>query len=114
MEGRNSQTVTRQNNCGESLDSPASEYGSSLPCDKFDKRSLELVTYLNYTFDSFNPLCHLFRHAMATLMLENGADIRYVQEMLGHAWLNTTEIYTHVNIQKLIEVHRLTHPAKVD
>ena len=58
--------------------------------------------------------CHLFRHAMATLMLENGADIRYVQEMLGHARLNTTEIYTHVNIQKLIEVHRLTHPARVD
>lgn len=56
--------------------------------------------------------CHLFRHAMATLMLENGADLRYVQQMLGHAKLNTTEIYTHVNIQKLIEVHRLTHPAK--
>ena len=50
---------------------------------------------------------------MATLMLENGADIRYVQQMLGHARLNTTEIYTHVNIQKLIEVHRLTHPAKL-
>ena len=50
---------------------------------------------------------------MATLMLENGADIRYVQEMLGHARLNTTEIYTRVNIQKLIEVHRLTHPAKL-
>jgi integrase/recombinase XerD len=57
--------------------------------------------------------CHLFRHAMATLMLENGADLRYVQQMLGHAKLNTTEIYTHVNIQKLIEVHRLTHPAKL-
>lgn len=57
--------------------------------------------------------CHLFRHAMATLMLENGADLRYVQQMLGHARLNTTEIYTHVNIQKLIEVHRLTHPAKL-
>jgi site-specific recombinase XerD len=50
---------------------------------------------------------------MATLMLENGADLRYVQQMLGHARLNTTEIYTHVNIQKLIEVHRLTHPAKL-
>jgi integrase/recombinase XerD len=57
--------------------------------------------------------CHLFRHAMATLMLENGADLRYVQQMLGHARLNTTEIYTHVNIQKLIEVHRLSHPAKL-
>jgi len=60
-----------------------------------------------------NGSCHLFRHAMATLMLENGADLRYVQQMLGHARLNTTEIYTNVNIQKLIEVHRLTHPAKL-
>jgi integrase/recombinase XerD len=57
--------------------------------------------------------CHLFRHAMATLMLENGADLRFIQQMLGHAKLNTTEIYTYVNIQKLIEVHRLTHPAKL-
>ncbi|MGA3266091.1 MAG: tyrosine-type recombinase/integrase [Verrucomicrobiota bacterium] len=57
--------------------------------------------------------CHLFGHAMATLMLEKGADLRYVQQMLGHARLNTTEIYTRVNIQKLIEVHRLTHPAKL-
>jgi site-specific recombinase XerD len=46
-------------------------------------------------------------------MLENGADLRYVQQMLGHARLNTTEIYTHVNIQKLIEVHRLTHSARL-
>ncbi len=57
--------------------------------------------------------CHLFRHAMATLMLENGADLRFVQQMLGHARLNTTEIYTHVNIRNLIEVHRRTHPAKL-
>jgi len=57
--------------------------------------------------------CHLFRHAMATLMLENGADLRYVQQMLGHARLNTTEICTHVTMAKLKEVHRLTHPAKL-
>jgi integrase/recombinase XerD len=43
--------------------------------------------------------CHLFRHAMAALMLENGADLRYVQQMLGHARLNKAEIYTHGNIQ---------------
>lgn len=60
-----------------------------------------------------NGSCHMFRHAMATLMLENGADLRYVQQMLGHARLHTTEIYTHVNIQKLIEVHRLAHPARL-
>ncbi|MDH5648556.1 MAG: site-specific tyrosine recombinase XerC [Gammaproteobacteria bacterium] len=55
--------------------------------------------------------CHLFRHAMATHMLENGADIRYIQMMLGHANLNTTEIYTRVSIKKLKAVHAATHPA---
>lgn len=56
--------------------------------------------------------CHLFRHTMATLMLENGADIRYIQAMLGHADLSTTEIYTQVSIKRLKEIHTLTHPAK--
>jgi integrase/recombinase XerD len=54
---------------------------------------------------------HLFRHACATHMLENGADIRYIQEMLGHANLATTEIYTHVSIDKLQKIHAATHPA---
>lgn len=56
--------------------------------------------------------CHLFRHTTATLMLENGADIRYIQALLGHADLNSTQIYTHVSIAKLREVHDKTHPAK--
>lgn len=56
--------------------------------------------------------CHLFRHTMATLMLENGADIRFIQAMLGHVKLDTTQIYTQVSIKKLKEVHSLTHPAK--
>ena len=55
--------------------------------------------------------CHLFRHAMATLMLENGADVRYLQAMLGHRNLETTETYTHVAIGKLKQVHAATHPA---
>lgn len=54
---------------------------------------------------------HLFRHACATHMLENGADIRYIQEMLGHTNLATTEIYTHVAIDKLLRIHAATHPA---
>lgn len=58
--------------------------------------------------------CHLFRHAMATLMLENGADIRFIQAMLGHADLGTTEIYTQVSIKKLKQVHEMTHPARVE
>ena len=57
--------------------------------------------------------CHLFRHACATLMLENGADVRFIQAMLGHAKLETTEIYTHVSIRKLKAVHEMTHPAKM-
>ena len=55
--------------------------------------------------------CHLFRHCAATLMLENGADIRFLQAMLGHDSLRTTQIYAHVSIAKLSEVHRRTHPA---
>jgi len=55
--------------------------------------------------------CHLFRHTLATLMLEGGADIRYIQAMLGHAKLTTTQVYTKVSIQKLKEVHTKTHPA---
>lgn len=58
--------------------------------------------------------CHLFRHTMATLMLENGADIRFIQQMLGHAELSTTQIYTQVSIRKLKEIHSLTHPAKLE
>ena len=55
--------------------------------------------------------CHLFRHTLATVMLEHGADIRYIQEMLGHAELGTTEIYTQVSIRKLCAVYAATHPA---
>jgi integrase/recombinase XerD len=58
--------------------------------------------------------CHLFRHTMATLMLEGGADTRFIQAMLGHADLKTTQIYTHVAIRQLQEIHRATHPAKLE
>ena len=55
--------------------------------------------------------CHLFRHTMATQMLEGGADIRYIQAMLGHADLSTTQIYTQVAIRQLQLIHTNTHPG---
>jgi integrase/recombinase XerD len=55
--------------------------------------------------------CHLFRHTMATAMLDNGADIRHVQEILGHGQITSTQRYTHVSIARLKAVHAATHPA---
>lgn len=58
--------------------------------------------------------CHLLRHSMATQMLEHGAELRWIQAMLGHADISTTQIYTRVSIRALTEIHRATHPAELD
>ncbi|MEW5851863.1 MAG: tyrosine-type recombinase/integrase [Myxococcota bacterium] len=54
---------------------------------------------------------HLLLRTCATLLLENGADVRFIQMMLGHALVSTTEICTHVSIGKLKEVNHRAHPA---
>ncbi|HZL96171.1 MAG TPA: site-specific tyrosine recombinase XerC, partial [Vicinamibacterales bacterium] len=79
----------------------------------FEKNRLgDLVRrYLDWAGIRVPGACHLLRHACATHMLENGADIRFIQAQLGHADLRSTQIYTHVSIGKLKQVHAATHPT---
>jgi integrase/recombinase XerD len=55
--------------------------------------------------------CNFYRHTTATAILENGADISYIHEQLGHADISTTQVYAHVTMGKLKEVYHDTHPA---
>ena len=66
--------------------------------------------YANIAGVEKNISPHTFRHSFATHMLEGGADLRVVQEILGHENINTTEIYTHLDRTYLKEVHKLHHP----
>jgi integrase/recombinase XerD len=77
-----------------------------------DVLSRMVTAYIRAGAPQKHGSCHLFRHTAATLMLDNGADVRHVAEMLGHQKLETTMIYTRVSLTKLREVHAATHPAE--
>ena len=74
--------------------------------------SQRLKTYFKKAGLKKEGCCHIFRHSMATLMLSHGADTRVIQEILGHSKITTTQIYTRLSVERLKEVHNLTHPAK--
>ena len=61
-----------------------------------------------------NLHAHTLRHSFATTLLTNGADIRIIQELLGHASITTTQIYTHVTNPKLKEAHKKFHHSPTD
>ncbi len=86
-------------------------FGESFTLDRLSQMVQEYIALADI---GKQGSCHMFRHTMATLMLENGCDLRFIQMMLGHANLSTTEIYTQVSVKKLVEMHRATHPAKLE
>lgn len=82
-------------------------YGKRLQNQSVRKAINEVVENINLP-KHVTP--HVFRHSFATKMLENGVDLRIVQELLGHASISNTQIYTHVSTQRLKMVYNATHP----
>ena len=79
--------------------------------DELEKFVYRIVNrYLGETTSMKKKSPHVLRHTFATHMLNNGANLNAIKEILGHANLTATQVYTHNSIEKLKEVHKLAHP----
>ena len=104
---RNSQHPERKNEAAIFLNHLGTPLSTRSIARLIDKYARQLAMMMNIT-----P--HQFRHSFATHMLNNGADIRAVQEMLGHSSLATTQIYTRISKERLMQTYRLSHPRSGD
>lgn len=91
---------------------PAAPLFTDLSGERLTSRTIQrlLKRYLSMAGLPQDMTPHKLRHSFATHMLNHDADLRLVQELLGHASLSTTQIYTHVSVARLKEAHRLAHP----